>query len=103
MAKLNCSVKNCTNNYDSYCCINEIKVVGAQASASEATCCENFQESEDAFTNNIQTPNINLSINCEATNCNHNSNCTCEADYVDINGAWDYECGETKCSSFSCK
>ena len=46
MAKLNCSAKNCTNNYDSYCCINEIKVGGAQASAPEATCCENFQESK---------------------------------------------------------
>ena len=42
MAKLNCSAKNCTNNYDSYCCINEIKVGGAHASVCRSNLLRKF-------------------------------------------------------------
>lgn len=103
MPKLSCSAQNCTHNCDNACCINQIKVGGEQASVAQSTCCENFQESQGAFTNNDQTPNANLSISCEATNCTHNYDCICEASSVDINGVSACVPEETKCSSFYCK
>lgn len=103
MPKLNCSAQNCIHNNSNYCCINQIKVGGEQASVAQSTCCENFRENNGAFTNSSEIPNTNLSISCEATNCIHNSDFTCEASSVDINGVSACTCEETKCSSFYCK
>lgn len=103
MAKLNCSADNCINNFENSCCMNQIKVGGAQASVSQSTCCENFHASRGYFTNTLKTPNTNLSISCDATNCIHNCNNSCEANDVNINGVSACAAEQTACSSFCSK
>ncbi|MGL5150641.1 MAG: DUF1540 domain-containing protein [Clostridium sp.] len=103
MTHLNCSASNCTHNSNNCCCNSSISVSGANADKSKSTCCSSFQEANGAFANSAQTPNASLEISCNAENCIHNCNCTCEAGSVDISGASACNCEETKCSSFSYK
>lgn len=103
MARLNCSAQNCMNNFQNCCCMYQIKVGGEEASVPQSTCCENFRQSKGIFTNSYKTPNTNLNIKCEATNCVYNCDYSCEADCVDINGVSACACEETACLSFSSK
>ncbi|ATD56050.1 DUF1540 domain-containing protein [Clostridium chauvoei] len=100
MPKLNCCANNCTHNSENYCCRNQIDVGGENATHSGGTCCESFQESDGSFTNSIQSPNTNLSIACNATNCIHNSNCQCDAESVSVSGVSACTSEQTECSSF---
>ena len=103
MAKLSCSVNNCCHNSSNYCCNNEIKVGGKKANSPSSTCCESFQEMTEAFTNNVQTPNPSLNVKCEATNCIHNSDCSCSANSISIDGISASNSDDTQCVSFAKK
>ncbi|MGL5245886.1 MAG: DUF1540 domain-containing protein [Sarcina sp.] len=103
MPELNCSVSTCDHNSNNCCCINSINVAGSQAVSSSATCCNNFQEKSNAFTNDLKTPNFNIQVSCEASNCAHNLAHQCNAQHIDVAGGMANSCEETRCSSFICE
>lgn len=103
MPRLNCSADTCAHNSNSYCCMNSIHVGGATATKAASTCCDNFEHKNMAFTNDVQSPQQELYVDCKAHNCVHNSNCQCAADSISIAGNSAYQVDETNCSSFCCE
>ncbi|MEG1254824.1 DUF1540 domain-containing protein [Clostridium sp.] len=103
MTKLKCDACSCAHNNDYYCCVNSIEVGGKSATKQSSTCCENFEENNGAMTNSTESPNPQMEIGCQATNCVYNGNFKCEANEVSIAG--DHACSsrETQCSTFSCR
>lgn len=53
--------------------------------------------------NASESPKINLSISCEASNCVYNEDKKCSADHIDISGICAQDASETVCASFKCK
>ncbi len=101
MPSLSCSVQNCGNNAEGCCCLNEIKVDGNHPDTPEGTCCNSFTDQVGA-SNSTSTPNDQLNVMCEATDCVHNKGCTCCADSIDVAGFGASNSLDTQCSSF-CK
>ncbi|MEG0308955.1 MAG: DUF1540 domain-containing protein [Clostridium sp.] len=103
MTKLKCDACSCSHNQDYYCCAGSIAVGGKEATNKSSTCCVSFVENNGAMTNSTETPNPQMEIGCQATNCVHNQSCKCEANEISICG--DHACNsrETECSTFSCK
>ena len=102
MTKLECSATNCYYNEDKYCCKGDIMVGGKRACCEDETCCESFTEAKgDRFTSAIEHPSKTISIDCEASNCLHNSNYKCTADHVDIKGCGACDCRQTSCATFA--
>lgn len=102
MTKLGCNVKSCTNNKDNCCCLSSIKVEGDTACNCDSTCCASYEEANGA-TNSTNSPNLSLSIACDACNCIYNTDKHCNADHVDISGIRATESDETVCATFCCK
>lgn len=100
MTKLNCSVKNCANNNDNYCCISSIYVGGKQAEQPEYTDCESFVEKDNGFTNLTVDPNPNVEVGCAAEKCMYNSSHICTADHINVAGEHAHDAEATLCSTF---
>ena len=103
MADLKCAVENCTYNEQCLCSKGDIMVGGKHACCCDDTCCESFaerREGYDSFRNSTCHPTNTISIDCEATNCVHNSDYKCTADHVDIKGCGACDCGQTACGTF---
>ena len=101
MAELKCGVENCCYNQECCCCKGDIMVGGKHADTCGDTCCESFsQKSSDSYTSSLNHPSVTISIDCEATNCMHNSNYKCYAEHVDIKGRGASNCIETECATF---
>lgn len=105
MPILDCSVKTCYHNSNNRCCLKNIQVGGDEATTSASTACESFREESGAMNSCSceHTPETTLNVDCEATNCTYNKDCTCNANHIDISGSNACHCDETECSSFSCK
>lgn len=103
MASLKCEVTNCQHNCDRLCGLNEIEVSGAAANKSESTCCSSFRESDGSAMNAVHDAVPETSINCSAESCQHNENCKCHADGVDICGNGAKERENTLCDTFISK
>ena len=101
MTSLKCSATTCMHNSDHYCCKNVISVDGSTATAKDNTFCGSFDESRGgSFKNSYETPNHNLKIECEATNCVYNDNKLCNADHIDISGSGAKHADDTECATF---
>lgn len=103
MTKLKCDACTCEHNNDYYCCVGSIDVGGQQATNKSSTCCDSFAEKTGSMTSSTQSPNPQMEIACQATNCTHNEGCKCEANEVCICGDHACSSNETECSTFSCK
>lgn len=102
MADLKCVAENCSYNEEHMCSKGDILVGGKHADSVAETFCESFMERPDskATKNSTCHPSKTISIDCEATNCNSNSNYRCTADHVNIEGGNAHECHQTACGSF---
>ena len=102
MAELGCGVKNCVYNKEERCCKGDIMVGGRRASREEDTCCESFRDrSTDSFTNSMEKPHKNISIDCEVENCKYNHSLRCVAERVDIRGNGAKNSSGTLCATFT--
>ena len=101
MAELKCGAENCGYNQDKCCCKGDIMVGGKHARCEDDTCCESFiTKKADSFTSALSHPSRVISIDCEATQCVHNSNYKCVADHVDIHGNGASDSEMTACATF---
>lgn len=101
MAALECSAKECAYNEDCKCCKGDIMVGGQHACKCGDTCCESFRsETMDHFSSALDHPCSTISIDCEVTNCMHNSNYKCHAQQVKIEGNRATNCKDTACGTF---
>ncbi len=101
MAELCCKVTNCTYNKDNLCCKGDIMVGGTNACECGETCCASFaQRKENSHTNATSHPSHTISIDCEATNCEFNSDYKCKAKKVDILGNGALNSAGTSCGTF---
>jgi len=101
MPALGCNVVSCIHYADKYCCKGKILVEGTTATNSDSTCCASYDErTEDTFKNKYETPDINLIVACEATNCIYNNKKKCEAEQIQIVGNNAHNVEQTECASF---
>jgi hypothetical protein len=103
MPILNCTVGNCRHNKENLCCLDSIKVEGADAKVSDATACGSFAErKEDGYSNSMsyEQPSKTSMIDCAAKNCNYNDNCKCTAGQIQVSGPNAHDNCDTKCSTF---
>lgn len=100
MTNLTCNVNNCIHNNAACCCKEGIKVGGNAATSAAATCCDSFQEKTGAFTNSVESPKQNLSVQCEACNCTYNESNMCAAESISIAGMNACTTSQTECNSF---
>lgn len=103
MTELDCNVKSCCHNMDERCCLNAIEVDGAKACHCDDTRCASYFEDKSCEKNVTESPNVNLSITCQATNCIYNHSQLCNADHVDISGIRATASEETVCATFQTK
>ena len=98
MPNLSCSVSNCSHNDNCLCNLNSIDVSGGGSKAN--TCCNNFTESQ-GFSNCSCSGSPETNIACQAKDCTHNNNCSCDADRVDVcSCGQSCNCHDTECTSF---
>lgn len=104
MPILDCSVKNCIHNMESRCQLESIKVMGNNATRSEATECGSFELRTDSeYSNSTHMPDPENDVRCEAVKCTFNDDMKCRADHIGIAGNGACDCKETECSSFYCE
>ena len=103
MTDLGCNVTSCTHNNEQRCCLNSIEVKGNNACQCDETCCGSYFEEKSGSKNAAEAPKVNLSINCEATNCVYNHSQKCNAEHVDISGIRATASDETICATFRSK
>ena len=104
MAKINCSVINCSHNDRGICYANQISVSGKKAHSSVHTCCSSFLDSSNYsnLTNNTNNDGLCELLSCNVKTCNHNCNnaCTLNSISVTSNNTRVNLYSETYCSSF---
>ncbi|MBO5459580.1 MAG: DUF1540 domain-containing protein [Lachnospira sp.] len=103
MTDLGCNVTCCCHNEEQRCCLNSIEVKGDTACKCDDTCCGSFYEDKSGAKNATESPNVNLSIICQATNCIYNHSEKCNAEHVDISGIRATTSDETVCATFRSK
>ncbi len=108
MTDLHCTVCECVNNDQEYCCRPDILVSGKSACGSEQTSCADFQnrsESGNQAQNSCgcSIPNSSLHVRCEAENCTYNTQGECVANAIKVcgcNGSNASSKSETQCHTF---
>ncbi|MBZ9632907.1 DUF1540 domain-containing protein [Clostridium sp. FP1] len=106
MARINCSVSNCSHNDENTCFANIINVGGKSAKKDCDTSCASFLDSKiySDLTNNInENGNQCSAITCNVGTCTYNSNDLCNAKSIDVNGNNVNLYLETNCSTFKTK
>ena len=103
MPELRCTVQTCLHNKDFYCDLDGIRVGGNQAKSSEETCCDSFEERKgDTYSNVTANASPTSSIDCKATDCKYNDNCSCHAGKISVEGSRACQCEQTECATFTC-
>lgn len=105
MAKINCSVTNCSHNKSGECYANCIDIAGSAAKNEEATCCGSYLNKLHyaSLTNNVLGSGACDCLKCTVETCKFNSNSLCMLDTIQVHGeAAEYHT-QTSCSSFEFK
>lgn len=102
MPELRCTVQTCAHNQQFYCDLDSIRVGGFQAKKAGDTSCDSFEERrEGSCSNRAGEPSALSRIDCQATECCYNENCTCGAGRISVEGSGACQCTETECATFS--
>ncbi len=102
MSKLSCSVCDCASNSSGCCCRPNINVSGSSATDCCGTNCSSYMPRGQASNScgcNFTTPNENLEISCNASNCMYNSHCQCTSNDVNI----EFDGTKSLCKTFKAK
>lgn len=103
MPELRCTVQTCMHNQNDYCDLDKITVGGDAATAPKDTCCDSFEERKDGYSNQMEKSASPISdVDCQATECNYNKNCSCQAGKISVEGSGACTCGQTECATFDC-
>lgn len=103
MAKINCTVTNCSHNDENICYSNFINVGGKSARKDSDTCCGSFLDAVhySHLANNANSKgNPCTAIACNVGTCNYNSNNLCNADSIEVSGEGANLYTETECDTF---
>lgn len=114
--KLTCTATDCVHNLNGLCSAKRIHVGGITAASHSDTQCDTFSPKgvKNAFYNlgnmnvtgeikqlfNRDSVEMSPEIKCSAEKCKHNSNKTCNAVNLSIDGYGAKESDGTKCSTF---
>ena len=99
MTDLCCNVTSCVHNSEHCCCKTAIQVDGQEAKDKSCTCCGSFDK-DQAARNATETPQLQFSVDCDATNCVYNENRMCRAEHIDISGGSAQNSESTLCATF---
>lgn len=103
MPELKCTVQTCTHNQNYYCALDKIQVGGNSAQRAEETCCDSFQErKEGSYSNAAKEASALSAIDCQATDCQYNKQCSCHAGKISVEGGDACQCEQTECATFQC-
>lgn len=89
MARINCSVTNCSHNNERICYANVINVGGKSARKDSETSCGSFLDSAhySDLTNNINQEGSDCrAITCNVGTCTYNADNICHADSIQVSG-----------------
>lgn len=101
MPELKCTVETCVHNRTNFCDRGHIDITGGLALAKCETACSSFKDySLHSYSNSNKGASISADITCEASNCQHNTDCNCQAECVDVQGSNACQCDDTECGSF---
>jgi len=107
MPNLDCSVKTCYYNKENKCCLDGIRVKGANADDSCSTACGSFREGgSEGFKSSCECdmkPSEKSQVQCEAVNCVYNEEKRCAANGIDISGMQAKKFSDTECKTFKMK
>ncbi|MBC6696066.1 DUF1540 domain-containing protein [Terrisporobacter mayombei] len=107
MAKIDCSVTNCSHNKSSICYANIVNISGGAAEKECNTCCDSFLDYKhySNLTNNTNDAGPCDALVCSVETCVYNNNKACTADgiQVDFHGNEPVIYTETNCATFKHK
>lgn len=106
MAKISCTVSNCSYNQGSACYASSIKVGGESAKKQEDTCCGSFlnQIAYSNLTDSASGGKGSSQIFCDVASCKHHSAKRCELSAIRVGGSSTSEIyTQTDCLSFEKK
>lgn len=106
MPELKCTVQTCVHNKQFLCDLDKIQVGGDSAKTAQETCCDSFQERKDGtYTNSVDSMKAASDcacIDCKATACMYNENCSCKAGKISVEGGDARQSEGTECATFKC-
>ena len=102
MAKISCNVSNCSHYEDGVCYSNRVNIGGKGASTCDDTCCGSFLDKAHytTLTNNTNGSGSCDCLVCEVETCGYNTNKTCEAPSISVQGNNVHLYSETFCDTF---
>ena len=105
MARINCSVANCSHNSTGLCYANSIDIVGSSARKDYDTCCGSFLNKlhYSELTNNTLSSGPCDYLKCTVETCSFNSNKLCTLDNIQVSGQKVEYHTQTECDSFTLK
>lgn len=108
MPELKCTVQTCTHNKQYICDLDAIKVEGASAKNAAGTSCASFEEKKEgsgysnSMSNSTGTASDCSCVECKATDCKYNEQCSCNAGKISVEGGDASTSAQTECASFIC-
>lgn len=105
MAKINCTVSNCSHNKSNICYSNIVNINGGDSKEVCNTCCGNFldEKTYSNLTNNTNASGPCKALVCNVESCIYNHNLGCTADGIDVSGDNANLYTETNCTTFERK
>ncbi len=101
MPELKCGVITCTHNYENYCELDKIEVVGNTAKQARDTSCGSFEERRSESCGNASKQvSATSHINCQAQQCKYNEGCKCCAGKISVMGTNASKIEQTECATF---
>ena len=113
---LSCTATNCVNNMSGICSAATINILGSNVHSCEETQCETFAEKglKNSISNVLNmnvigeikqafnSDKIEMSprIECEVTNCVHNTDDICVAHNIMVHGRGALKSEKTECETF---
>lgn len=102
MAKINCTVGNCSHNKSGVCYANCVAIVGSSAARDFDTACGSFLNKLHyaELTNNTLGSGSADCLTCSVESCRYNKNELCTLDSIQVSGENAEYYTQTACFSF---